>query len=205
MNYKNIRKVRVGAPLCAVGLIVLGAAFPVASASADSASGGYIGFGWGRFDQKSDLALASSENNNATKFLVGYQLNRFIGVESGFANFNNLTFDLGDGSTARLENDSYYARLNLQLPLFRSFENSVALYAGGGAHQWDAREVTADAGGSITGEGRARDTGIVYGAGVLVRGQRDAALRFDYEVFKDVGTANKIDLNLLSVNLLVYF
>lgn len=206
MNHNKLRGLPFLASFFAANLSGLAGVLPASDACAqDRTSGPYLGVGWGKFSQQSDLPLASSENNSATKVFAGYELFKFFAIEGGLGNFNGQTFDLGGGSVSRVDNDSFYARANIQIPILHTTGTSVTLYAGGGVHRWEAKEVTMDAGGSVIGEGRGRDTETMYGAGVLLRGQGSSALRFDYEIFEDVGTANKIDLRLWSINLVAYF
>ena len=44
-----------------------------------------------------------------------------------------------------------------------------------------------------------------YGAGILIRSQKNAALRFDYELYTEVGTANQTDLRLWTINIAYYY
>lgn len=168
-------------------------------------SGFYLGAGGGRFDPDSEGSPSLTESGGATKLHIGYQLLTIFGLEVGLTNFADLRFDLGGGDTSTVENYSYYGRLNLQLPLFRTNRNSVFLVAGGGVHRWNVTDIVRDSGGVVLNESETRGTAPMYGAGILIRSQKNAALRFDYELYTEVGTANQTDLRLWTINIAYYY
>jgi len=206
MKFRSTRT-SLATSLLTAGWTIIGAvALPLASAqAANTDSGPYLGLGWGRFNQESKVQQTSSNSNSATKLFAGYQLNQFMAAEVGFASFGGLTFTLPSGASSRLDNDSTYVRANLQFPLSRTPTNTVSVYAGGGVHSWSAKEETQNASGVTTASARARDTEPMYGVGLLARGPGSAALRLDYELFTNVGTANKIDLKVFTISIVAYF
>jgi hypothetical protein len=209
MKNRSAGRVRLAAfPLFAlISLAVLVPAAPAAAAS-EFEPGTYVGIGWGRFREDSNLGYAATGNNYAAKFYVGYQFNDWLGLEGGFTDFDDLVYTTSATATDTVEVDSVYARANLFLPLTSGNKRMTALFAGAGVQRWDLKEKIATS-GTTTSTVRLHDSDSVLAAGVVVRG-RNSAFRFEYEVYKDIGTRNKttaygVDLQMYSVNFVFYF
>src|SRR6266566_1801104 len=118
------------------GSMLLGALLWICPASAaDREAGPYIGFGGGNFGVFTEAKNFEIAKHNAVgNSFVGYQ-NDFIGTEAGVVNFGNYElFDKTTGNTTHIRTYSAFARLNLQLPIWRDNQGVTALYASGGGH-----------------------------------------------------------------------
>lgn len=176
------------------------------SASASAAefqNGFYLGAGIGKFREDSDIVGGATTNTQVSQFMVGYYLWDWLGAEVGYADFGKIKYNRGGGSDD-VENDSFFVRASLQVPIYRREKTMTAITFTGGAHRWDVSKKTHDSAGEMTSHVRSRGTSVLAGAGVLVR-SRDTALRVDYQVFTDAGKDDKIDMQALSANLLFYF
>lgn len=164
------------------------------------ATGPYVGIGIGGFDPSSKVPLAENVSYSAVQLFGGFQLFGVLGLEVGYVNFDGMKFDLGGGVTDTLRNQSYYGRGNLLIPLFQVSETTVSIFGSAGVHRWQTSEDVAGVGTT-----KAHDVSPMVGGGLLLRSPRNAALRLEYEIFKDVGKVNKIDINQFNVSIIYFF
>lgn len=167
------------------------------------ATGPYLGIGIGRFDVDSTLPLAENKTYSATQLFGGFQILGVLALEVGYVNFNGVTFDLGGGATDRLTNQSFYGRGNLLIPLMKVSDTTVHVFGSAGVHRWQATELVTS--GGVGTESKVQDVSPMVGGGLLLRSPRNAAIRFEYEKFKDVGKVNKVDINQVNASIIYYF
>ncbi|MFL6624050.1 MAG: outer membrane beta-barrel protein [Sulfurifustaceae bacterium] len=197
---KNQIRERAAMALLVVGVFFGALLYPERGrAEGFFATGPYLGIGIARFDSNSTVPMAEDKTYSATQLFGGFQVLGILGLEVGFVNFNGVVFDLGGGVTDHFENQSYYGRGNLLIPLMRVSDTTVSIFGSAGVHRWQTSEV-------VTGvTTKSSDVSPMVGGGLLLRSPRNAALRLEYEIFKDVGKVNKIDINQVNVSILYYF
>lgn len=185
--------------LLVVGLLGVNAA----AGAAEFQNGFYLGAAVGQLREDSDIVGSAGTNTQVSQFMAGYYLWDWFSAEVGYADFGNIKYNRG-GASDKVENDSFFARASLQIPISRREKMMTAITLTGGAHRWDVSKKTYDSADAEISHVRSRGTSVLAGAGILVR-SRDTALRLDYQVFTDAGKDDKIDLQALSANLLFYF
>src|SRR5258706_6436041 len=85
-------------------------------------SGWYGGLGLGRSSSDpSGIAGAKDDKDNAWKAFGGYQLNRYFGVEGGYADLGKSTIVGTPGNAAGFESQAWYGTAVGSLPLNPQF------------------------------------------------------------------------------------
>jgi hypothetical protein len=210
MSMKNNKPwVGLAAAVLLPGLLGIGIFAPGGSAHAleTDRRGPYLGLGWGRYSEETDVRFSATENNYARKLIVGYHFLDMISLEVGYTNFDKMTAVLSSGNVDTFENESYLARANLGVPLYRGDTVKAVLYAAGGVHRWYAQEKVTTTAGVEVSSARKHENDALLAAGVMVRG-KEAAFRLEYERYKGInlsGNLGEMDLNLISLNFLFFF
>ncbi len=207
MNDMNARKSRFTMYPVLTGLIALVSVLSSApTAAAEFESGGYVGLGYGLYKEDSTGGFSVIKTGGAFKAYFGYQIKDYIGFEVGKTDFGDLKYDIGSGNVDRVEFDTYFARVNGYLPVWRDGKQMTALSLGLGALRWDTREEVKNSVGAVTSLARGHGAGAVGAAGLLVRGQ-NSAFRVEYEFYTGMETFNvgDTDIGQWSVNLMFYF
>jgi OOP family OmpA-OmpF porin len=120
----------------------------------------------------------------AFSVFAGYQFNRYLGLEAGYADFGELK-PRGEGD--RLEADSAYLTLVGTLPITERF----SAYAKAGVHRWDLDTALP----GLTGSRDDNSTDPTYGIGVQYRFNDLFSLRGEYSRFE----VDDLDLDLAQV------
>ncbi len=158
-------------------------ALPVFAYDGFDLSSAYVGAGGGQTKNKD---LGNDTNNNAWKAFVGYDFNKFFGLEAGYV-------DLGSTSqgpvTAKAKGPDVAAVFNFP------FTDNVGIFAKGGVHRF---EVTQSALGLSSTD---RKTDAAYGAGVKFAFTKNIALRGEWERFE----MKNNDSDLVSASLVFNF
>jgi len=202
MRNNDVARMRSGRWL-PVWLLVAGLlGVNAAAGAAEFQNGFYLGVGAGKYRQDSTITAGATQNTQVSQFMAGYYLWDWLSAEVGYADFGRIKYNT-DTTTDEVENDSFFARANLQIPIHRRDKMMTAITLTGGAHRWDVSKDSYTS-GTLTNHVRSRGTSVLAGAGILIR-SRDTALRLDYQVFTDTGKDDKIDFQALSANLLFYF
>ncbi|HUH89937.1 MAG TPA: outer membrane beta-barrel protein [Lysobacter sp.] len=160
--------------------IVIGAA--AFGAQATERPGFYAGVGVGQ--SIVDEGILDDEDT-AFSIFGGYQVNRYFGVEAGYADFGKIE---PRGLPGKVEADSAYLTAVGTLPFTENFSG----YAKAGFHAWDAKA-------RIPGVANAKDDGTdpTYGLGLQYRFTDNVALRGEYSRFE----MDDIDVDLAQVQL----
>ncbi|MGY0797711.1 outer membrane beta-barrel protein [Lysobacter sp. A286] len=159
---------------------VIGAA--AFGAQATEQPGFYAGVGAGQ--SIVDEGILDDEDTAFSVF-GGYQVNRYFGVEAGYADFGKIE---PRGVAGNVEADTAYLTAVGTLPFTESFSG----YAKAGVHVWDAEA-------RIPGVIGASDDGTdpTYGLGLQYRFTDAVALRGEYSRFE----MDDIDVDLAQVQL----
>lgn len=164
----------------------------------------YLGFGFGQgradFDTLGNT-LDDERESTAIKLFTGYRLARFLAIEAFYADLRSYsaTVQTGVGPiSGSIDADGFGAAVLLSVPL----GDRTDLVLKGGGFRWDA----------VTSFDRENDVGPMYGIGLYLTGPSpSAAVRLEYERFKDVGaeafpgTEDGIDIDLMTLGLVYNF
>jgi OOP family OmpA-OmpF porin len=147
--------------------------------------GVYAGVGMGQSHNEGTY----KDRDTAFSLFAGYDFNRFIGVESGYADLGKLEY-LGN---VPLEATAPYLVAVGKLPL----TENVAVYAKAGINHWSLD----DAHPLLTGTGDRSGTDATYGLGVQYRINDRFAVRGDYSRL-EVG---EMDIDVAQIQAVVRF
>lgn len=151
--------------------LLLSAAIGVTAFSANAQDKGfYAGAGVGQ-----SLVDEGNYDDEDTAFSVfgGYQLNKYLGVESGYVDFGKI--EPQDSGTA-LEGDSAYLTAVGTLPISDKF----LAYAKAGVHRWNVDDQMP----GLIGNNEDSGTDPTYGVGAQYRLTDQVALRGEYSRFE---------------------
>jgi OOP family OmpA-OmpF porin len=170
-------------------------------------SGFYLGASVGQAKVKdfcTDLAGfvgSCDDKDTAWKIIGGYQFNRNLGVEAGYTDLGRASLNgtvLGVPVSARAKAKGFELLGVGTLPLNEQF----ALYAKAGLFRWDVDTSVTAAG--ITAAIGDKGTDFTFGVGVKYNLTRNAAVRFEFQRYNDVGndaTTGQSNVNVWSLGL----
>lgn len=115
---------------------------------------------------------AYDDEDTAFSVFGGYQVNRYFGVEAGYADFGKIEPDVAGPA---LEGDSAYLTAVGTLPVGENF----SLYAKAGLHRWNV-----DADLPVLGGDDDSGSDPTYGVGAQYRFTEHVALRGEYSRFE---------------------
>jgi OOP family OmpA-OmpF porin len=145
----------------------------------------YSGVGMGQSHDKGSY----KDRDNAFSVFAGYDFNRYLGVEAGYADLGKLEYT---GHTP-LEASAPYLVAVGKLPL----TEKVALYAKAGVNRWNLD----NANPALTGTADDSGTDATYGLGVQYRINDRFALRGDYSRL----VVGEMDIDVAQVQAVVRF
>lgn len=169
--------------------------------------GGYLGISGGRADYKNaceGLTIPCDESDAAWRFFGGYQFNRNLALEFGYA-------DLGAaGASGVLGLTPAQARAEVKAwdlagVLAFAVSPQFSFFGKLGVYHADT-EVSANVGG-LTGSSSDKNSGITYGAGAQYDLMRNLALRVEFQQYANVGGSDtgEDDISVFSVGALFRF
>ena len=176
-------------------LRIAGLAFAVALAlgfAADAqAQGVYVGgaYSWATLDIEDVDTDLLDDNASAYKLFLGYEFEKFIGIEAGYIDFGS--YDVGefeDVGDAAIDADGWTAALTARIPLGKLF----TVYGKVGYFFWDAELRAAENIGDLTDDGE----DPFYGAGLRLNLGKFSVLG-EYEFYD----ANDFSNDLFSLGL----
>lgn len=153
-------------------------------------TGFYVGFGLGQAEAKKFCDISGvpgatvgscEDSDTAWRFFGGYQLNRYVGVELGYAGgpeFNASVTYLGLPATVKAEASALDVVAVGYIPLGDRF----ALFGKLGLYRWDL-DVEVPGYGALSDSG----TDLTYGLGVQFNFARKFAVRVEGQLYNDVG------------------
>jgi OOP family OmpA-OmpF porin len=206
-----------------VPLVLTGTLAAIPPANAENwYFGGYIGHSeatvptQGIDDALLGMGFSSSQTvaddgSTAYKVTGGYEVNRFLDLEVGYAWLGNTklrTLTQGPNGQIDLKADAegFFAQALGRLPIT---DNSAALFKLG-AFRWKVEStLRAEVPDFLSSAEKARETGssFSYGVGFDYRIAERASLRFEYDRIDNVGDARstgEADISVLSVGLLYW-
>ena len=155
--------------------------------SQDTGWYGGIGFGQSDFiDSCAGLAgpaIACEEKDTAWKIFSGYQFNRYFAGEFGYTELGKTTLSITGFGNASIGAKGFEMTGIGMLPLSRQF----SVYGRLGLFHWD---VDFKDGTGLVGSASASGTDLTYGFGASLSLSRNAALRLEWQKYRDVGDTN---------------
>jgi long-chain fatty acid transport protein len=157
--------------------------------------GGYAGLGFGQSNYRDIDATSANTRTEGWKVYAGYQLNKYLGVEGGYANLNDMTATTGNVIT-EVDSDAWTLAGVVSYPLTDKF--SVMGKVGGAYILADFRTKVGAAPAVTTGD----DSFVPnYGAGVSYALLDNLNLRAEWERFDRDG----MDIDLMTAGLAMKF
>jgi OOP family OmpA-OmpF porin len=188
------------------------AALAPLTASADEATGWYVGAGAGQSkaiqycEAPAGGAVQSCDNTSfAWKLLLGYQANRYLGVEAGYDYFGKFsaTF-LNGGVTETSQTKTWAGFLEAvgSIPIGSRF----SLFGKAGGVYWRTK-FTSQQGSAPAFDTSQHDIDFVVGAGAQLFVTKNLAIRAEYEYLPKYGNAltGEVDLQFISASVLWKF
>ncbi|HTS55495.1 MAG TPA: outer membrane beta-barrel protein [Burkholderiales bacterium] len=188
------------------------AALAPLAASADEATGWYVGAGAGQSkaiqycDAPAGSVVQSCDDTSfAWKLLLGYQINRYLGVEAGYDYFGRFsaTFVNGGVSETTSQTKTWAGFLEAvgSIPIGSRF----SLFGKAGGVYWRTKFSQQGTTGAF--DTNQHDVDYVVGAGVQLFVTKNLAVRAEYEYLPNYGnsTTGEVDLQLVTASVLWKF
>jgi OOP family OmpA-OmpF porin len=179
----------------------------LAMSGAASAAGGYLGIGFG--ESSADVvptytgATSVSDTDTAFKIFGGYEFNRSIALEGGYANFGEAVVDYALWNDyEKFEASAFYVAAVGSIPL-----GPVSLFGKAGLAHWFV-DYTDYWDGWGTWTDSATGINPMFGFGVKIDAGNAFALRGEFERFLDVGDeyyTGQSDVDVLSISAIFKF
>jgi opacity protein-like surface antigen len=179
-------------------------------AAADEASGLYIGAGVGQSDVDTSCAVpggvttSCDTTNTAWKAYLGYQFNKWIGLEGGYVKFGDVNASGLVGSTpVSAQTQTWgvpvYAVGSIPIPLDSAGKYKISVLGKLGAIYWDQQRNSSLPGNSGSGTG----WDFAWGAGVQLTLSEHLGIRGEWEKFINVGNSatGQNDIQMWTVGL----
>jgi len=190
--------------LLSAALFALVAA-PTPALSQDGGWYGGIGIGQSDFiDSCSGIGgsgIACKEKDTAWKIFGGYQFNRYFAGEFGYTDLGKTTLSVtGFGSASIGAKGFEFTGIGM-IPVSQQF----SVYGRLGLFHWD---VDFKDGTGLVGSASASGSDVTYGFGASFNFTRNAALRLEWQKYRDVGDTNTTgsgDITVIGVGLAVKF
>lgn len=172
-----------------------------AGAGAADPSGFYLGASAGMTDHgKCEITPAPSScdpEDTGYKGYVGYQINRWLGFEAGYADLGKTKAVINGG------NFEFKATgIPVQVTLGWQWDNGFGVFGKVGAVFWEAK-------GNFTGVSQTENgVGFAGGVGVQWFFTKNFGVRAEIEAFPDVGketTSGQADISLLTAGVVIKF
>ena len=187
--------------IAALGVAAATFALPAsAQMSMPSLSSAYVGGQFGKSDL--DLCLGDEvscdDKDTAWRVFGGYQINRTISVELGYANLGETTFSFGGADTGSLEATAWDVSAVAAWPI-----GPVSIFGRVGLYRMNVELREA-----LFGNEEDNDTGLLFGLGVQYDINKNLGLRGEWMRYSSVevfGSGEKFNPSVLSIGLLWRF
>lgn len=164
-----------------------------------------IGLGMSKFkgacDGVSGSGVSCDENDTAFKLFGGYQVNRNFAVELGYTDLGKAKASFSGFGDVSIAASGFEALAVGIVPINPQWSLIGKL----GLFRWD---VDFNDGTGLVGSGSASGTNVTYALGVGYQFTPKAAVRVEYQQYKDIGDENvtgKGDVNVIGANVLYRF
>lgn len=167
----------------------------------------YVGVGAGistakdACDGVSGPGVSCDDEDTATKFFGGYQINPNFAVEVGYTDLGKASATFTGLGTASFEASGFEAVAVGILPLNPKW----SLYGKAGLFMWD---LDLKDGTGIVGNFSESGTDLTFGFGAGFDFSKTFAVRVEYQLYKDIGddnTTGTSDVDVIGANLLFRF
>ena len=146
--------------------------------------GFYISGGIGKASTDFGCVTSCDSKDRTWNLSAGYQFNRHLGVEAGYADLGKLTVTGGIfGGVASADVKTTLVELLGVGTL--PFNEKFAIYVKAGLFRSDSDSVFT---GAVAGTGSDKKTGFTYAGGLQYSFTPNAAARFEWQSYSDVGT-----------------
>lgn len=196
-----IRRIR---PLLAA-VALMPAAVPTAALAQDARWFAGVGIGYLKTDDACPTTAApgaACEDKDTTwKIFGGYQLNSYFGYEVGLADLGERPASFSGIGPATAKLRVFELLLVGTMPV----SQELAVYAKAGGFAWDADFTFAP---GVGASADANGTDFTFGIGVSYRFTRNAALRLEWQRYRDIGdagTTGQFDADVFGVGALIRF
>ena len=212
MKTKNAIKRTLLSVTLVLGLFSGGLAWLPEASAADIRDKWYLGFGLGRtFGVSHDNAgFTFTESDQTYKLLFGYHLFKHLAIEGGITQFNkingNFTGTVLLGSTPytgsfRSWNELTGIEVSVvwHIPFWNSDTRQATFFLKGGTFTWDDEnrlEITS----TLHGVADSSGTDITAGFGVQIRGEGNAAIRFEVQRYE----TDVMEIDTIMINFIYY-
>lgn len=179
---------------------------------ADEATGWYVGAGAGQSQAKQycdpstgEVIVSCDDTGTAWRLLLGYQINRYLGVEGGYLNlgqFNSTTMVSGVTATDQTKIHAGYLEGLAILPIGGRF----SLYAKAGTAFWTFQTHDTLGGAGVPDQSQ-NGWSFMGGAGAQFFFTKNLAFRAEYEVMPKLGNSEtgELDVQVISASVLWKF
>lgn len=155
----------------------------------------YAGLGIGR-SRYSDFAKTSGDmNSEGWKFLVGYQLNKYLGIEGGYVNLNDMTSTLGT-VRSNIDTDGWALGAVIRYPVTSKIS---VLGKVGGAYLLS--DINTKNGAAVTVRTEDDSFEPNYGLGFSYALMDDVDLRLEWERF----ARSRFDVDMVTAGVVIGF
>lgn len=146
--------------------------------------GFYISGGIGKVRTDWGCVAACDQTDRSWNLSAGYQFNRHLGLEAGYVDLGKLTVTgaiFGGVATADVKTKALELLGVGTLP----FTDKFAVYVKAGLFRSDSDAVFT---GAVAGSGSEKKTGFTFAGGLQYSITPNAAARFEWQTYNDVGT-----------------
>ena len=186
-----MRMLRGGMTTAALAVAAVFAAAPVAAQTTAPAGHVYVGGTFGQARWSSTCSICDN-SDSALRVFGGYQLNRIVAAEVGYANFGDQR---GPGVTVK--GNAWDASVVAGWPV----AGTLSLYGRAGVHRANLK-----GGGALAGQQHDR-YGLTYGLGAQLDLTPNIGLRVDWQEYSSAGGGGipDTDIRLISAGALWRF
>lgn len=175
-------------------ILLTGIALVALSATALASSNIYFGAGIGYSDNNTGITNLRGgdldEKDISYQFLVGVDINKYIGFETAYNDFGEATFDFSNGDSFQLDNQKYTAlsdgkitteakTLGISIVMKYPFNRYIIPFVKGGYHGYEYRASTVTQLGSSTSKSTGSD--YHYGTGIESQISKNITTRLAYD------------------------
>lgn len=178
---------------------------------ADEATGWYVGGGAGQSKAiqyceapAGSVVQSCDDTSFAWKLLLGYQINRYLGVEAGYDYFGRFSASFQNGGVTETNQTKTWAGF-LEAVGSIPIGSRFSLFGKAGGVYWRTKFTSQQASGEFDTSQRYVD--YVVGGGVQLFVTKNLAVRAEYEYLPKYGNAftGEVDLQLITASVLWKF
>ena len=182
-------------------LVVVSCAVGTSAQAQDK--GAYFGGGIFQSDAKdwcNGVVGSCDDNDTSWRVFGGYQINKWFGVELGYADLGNVS---ASGTFAGTPFTANASATTIELVGVGTFpiNEQFGVFGKLGAHRWDLDVSTTVAGTPFSRSGTGTD--LTYGVGLQVNITKNISARLEWQRYNDVGDTGPTDVDTFGASLVV--